>query len=238
MNIRKHIPNTITCMSLVSGCIATVMALQGNLLWAAIWIIIAAVFDFMDGFAARLLKAYSPMGKELDSLSDMVSFGVAPGMIVFWMLSQAGLPLGEIGRYIPYLAFVIPAFSGLRLAKFNIDERQTTSFIGMPVPAHALFWASAGYSLAPLAQVKPVLFIVVTLVVALATSLLLVSEIPMFSLKIKSVAWKGNERRYILVGCAVLFVALFGMLGIAGTILLYILLSIFNKRCLFYMFLL
>lgn len=230
MNIRKHIPNTITCMSLVSGCIATVVALQGNLLWAAIWIIIAAVFDFMDGFAARLLKAYSPMGKELDSLSDMVSFGVAPGMIVFWMLSQAGLPLGEIGRYIPYLAFVIPAFSGLRLAKFNIDERQTTSFIGMPVPAHALFWASAGYSLAPLAQVKPVLFIVVTLVVALATSLLLVSEIPMFSLKIKSVAWKGNERRYILVGCAVLFVALFGMLGIAGTILLYILLSIFNKR--------
>ncbi|MBC8619760.1 CDP-diacylglycerol--serine O-phosphatidyltransferase [Parabacteroides faecis] len=230
MNIRKHIPNTITCMSLVSGCIATVVALQGNLLWAAIWIIIAAVFDFMDGFAARLLKAYSPMGKELDSLSDMVSFGVAPGMIVFWMLSQASLSLGEIGRYIPYLAFVIPAFSGLRLAKFNIDERQTTSFIGMPVPANALFWASAGYSLAPLAQANPVLFIVVTLAVALATSLLLVSEIPMFSLKIKSVAWKGNERRYILVGCAVLFVALFGMLGIAGTILLYLLLSIFNKR--------
>ena len=230
MNIRRHIPNTITCMSLVSGCIATVVALQGNLLWAAIWIIIAAVFDFMDGFAARLLKAYSPMGKELDSLSDMVSFGVAPGMIVFWMLSQASLSLGEIGRYIPYLAFVIPAFSGLRLAKFNIDERQTTSFIGMPVPANALFWASAGYSLAPLAQANPVLFIVVTLAVALATSLLLVSEIPMFSLKIKSVAWKGNERRYILVGCAVLFVALFGMLGIAGTILLYLLLSIFNKR--------
>lgn len=230
MNIRKHIPNTITCMSLVSGCIATVVALQGNLLWAAIWIIIAAVFDFMDGFAARLLKAYSPMGKELDSLSDMVSFGVAPGMIVFWMLSQASLSLGEIGRYIPYLAFVIPAFSGLRLAKFNIDERQTTSFIGMPVPANALFWASAGYSLAPLAQANPVLFIVVTLAVALATSLLLVSEIPMFSLKIKSVVWKGNERRYILVGCVVLFVALFGMLGIAGTILLYLLLSIFNKR--------
>jgi len=217
-------------MSLVSGCIATVVALQGNLLWAAIWIIIAAVFDFMDGFAARLLKAYSPMGKELDSLSDMVSFGVAPGMIVFWMLSQASLSLGEIGRYIPYLAFVIPAFSGLRLAKFNIDERQTTSFIGMPVPANALFWASAGYSLAPLAQANPVLFIVVTLAVALASSLLLVSEIPMFSLKVKSVAWKGNERRYILVGCAVLFVAIFGMLGIAGTILLYVLLSIFNKR--------
>lgn len=230
MNIRKHIPNTITCLSLVSGCIAIVVALQGNLLWAAIWIIIAAVFDFMDGFAARLLKAYSPMGKELDSLSDMVSFGVAPGMIVFWMLGQAGQSLGEMGQYVPYLAFVIPAFSGLRLAKFNIDERQTTSFIGMPVPAHALFWASAGYSLAPLSQANPVLFIVVTLVVAVIMSLLLVSEIPMFSLKIKSVGWRGNERRYILVVCAVLFVAFFGMLGIAGTILLYLLLSIFNKR--------
>lgn len=230
MNIRKHIPNTITCLSLVSGCIASVMALQGQLWWAAVWIIIAAVFDFMDGFAARLLKAYSPMGKELDSLSDMVSFGVAPGMIVFWMLGQASQPLGEIGHYIPYLAFVIPAFSGLRLAKFNIDERQTTSFIGMPVPAHALFWASAGYSLAPLSQANPVAFIVVTVVVAVLMSLLLVSEIPMFSLKIKSVRWKGNERRYILVGCAVIFVAVFGMLGIAGTILLYLLLSIFNGR--------
>ncbi len=226
MNIRKHIPNTVTCMSLVSGCVATVMALQGDLWWAAVWIIVAAVFDFMDGFAARLLKAYSPMGKELDSLSDVVSFGVAPGMIVFWMLSKACLSLGDAARYVPYLAFVIPAFSALRLAKFNIDERQTTSFIGMPVPAHALFWASAGYSLAPLAEAQPVLFVVATLLVAFTTSLLLVSEIPMFSLKVKSLAWKGNERRYILVGCAVLFVAFFGMLGIAGTILLYILLSL------------
>ncbi|WP_455640792.1 CDP-diacylglycerol--serine O-phosphatidyltransferase [Parabacteroides sp.] len=230
MNIRKHIPNTITCMSLLSGCVACIMALQGNMLWAAIWIILAAVFDFCDGFAARLLKAYSPMGKELDSLSDMVSFGVAPGMIVFWMLSQAGLSLGEAGRYIPYLGFVIPVFSGLRLAKFNIDERQTTSFIGMPVPAHALFWASVGCSLAPLSQANSVLFIVVTVVVAFITSLLLVSEIPMFSLKIKSYGWKGNERRYILLIGGVAFIALFGMLGIAGTILLYILLSIFNKR--------
>ena len=230
MNIRKHIPNTITCMSLVSGCIATVMALQGNLLWAAIWIIIAAVFDFMDGFAARLLKAYSPMGKELDSLSDMVSFGVAPGMIVFWMLSQAGLPLGEIGRYIPYLAFVIPAFSGLRLAKFNIDERQTTSFIGLPVPAHALFWASVGYSVLPVIHANEGLFVLVTVILAFITSLLLVSEIPMFSLKVKSLAWKGNELRYILIACAIIFVALWGFLGISGTILLYIVLSIFNKK--------
>lgn len=232
MNIKKHIPNTITCLSLVSGCVATVMALQGNLGLAAVWIIIAAVFDFLDGFAARQLKAYSPMGKELDSLSDMVSFGVAPGMIVYWLLKDACLSasMGEIGNYIPYLAFVIPAFSGLRLAKFNIDERQTTSFIGMPVPAHALFWCSAGYSVYPLIQANEYLFIIVTVVLAIISSFLLVSEIPMFSLKIKSCKWKGNEYRYILLIGAIAFITIFGVLGIAGTILLYVLLSIFNKR--------
>ena len=206
MSIRKHIPNTITCLSLLSGCVASVMALHGNLLSALIWIIIAAVFDFCDGFAARLLKAYSPMGKELDSLSDMVSFGFAPGMVVYWLLGEAStaLPFGSLNTYIPYLAFVIPTFSGLRLAKFNIDERQTTSFIG--------------------------LFVLVTVILAFITSLLLVSEIPMFSLKVKSLAWKGNELRYILIACAIIFVALWGFLGISGTILLYIVLSIFNKK--------
>ena len=121
------------------------MALKGNLPMATLWVVVAAVFDFCDGFAARSLHAYSPMGKELDSLSDMVSFGVAPGMIAYWLLEQACMTapaLGSAAPYIPYLALVIPVFSGLRLAKFNIDERQTTSFIGMPVPAHALFWAS------------------------------------------------------------------------------------------------
>lgn len=232
MTIRKHIPNSITCLSLASGCIACVTALEGNLFLAAIWIIIAAVFDFLDGFAARLLKAYSPMGKELDSLSDMVSFGVAPGMIVFQLLREASpfLPLEFVNDYIPYLAFVIPVFSALRLAKFNIDERQTTSFIGMPVPAHALFWSSLGYSLQPVVHLNETLFVIVIIVSATLTSLLLVSELPMFSLKIKSLAWKGNELRYILIGCTILFVILFGFLGIAGAIFLYVLLSIFNKK--------
>lgn len=232
MNIKKNIPNTITCLSLVSGCVACVVALNGNLWLAAIWIIIAAVFDFLDGFAARLLKAYSPLGKELDSLSDMVSFGVAPGMVLFWLLSQAcpALPFGSLNVYVPFLAFVIPVFSGLRLAKFNIDERQTTSFLGLPVPAHALLWASAGYSVMPIIGTYPTLFVLVSVVLAIGTSLLLVSEIPMFSLKIKSLSWKGNEFRYILVVCAVLFVALWGFLGISGTILLYIVLSIFNGK--------
>lgn len=233
MSIKKSIPNIVTCCSLVSGCIACVMALKGQIPLATLWIVVAAVFDFCDGFAARSLHAYSPMGKELDSLSDMVSFGVAPGMIAFWLLEQACMTtpvLGSAATYIPYLALVIPVFSGLRLAKFNIDERQTTSFIGMPVPAHALFWASIGYAFSSSMPVDNIGFIVGIVVVAVLFSLLLVSEIPMFSLKVKSLKWKGNELRYILVAGAVAFVALFGILGIAGTILLYITLSFFNKR--------
>lgn len=232
MNIKKHIPNTITCLSLISGCIATVYAFDGNFFWAAIWIIIAAAFDFLDGFAARLLQAFSPIGKELDSLSDMVSFGVAPGMIVFTLLRMvsSNLPFGEFNTFLPYLAFVVPVFSALRLAKFNIDTRQATSFIGLPVPAHALFLASAGYSVQPVLQSNPTIFAIVTLLVTWTTSFLLVSEIPMFSLKVKSLAWKGNELRYILVACAIVFILAFGFLGLAGTIILYIILSIFNKK--------
>ena len=232
MRIKNYIPNTITCLNLVSGCVASVMALEGNLMYAVVWIMLAAVFDFFDGFAARLLKAFSPIGKELDSLADVVSFGVAPGMILFVLLSWLAptLPLGGLNEYIPYWAFVIPAFSGLRLAKFNIDEPQTTSFIGLPVPAHALFWSSLGYSVQPLLPQGGVALLVGLMALALVTSLLLVSEVPMFSLKIKSLAWKGNELRYILVACAVIFVSIWGFLGIAGTILLYVLLSIFNGR--------
>ena len=213
MSIKNSIPNFVTCCSLISGCIACIMALRGNLPMATLWIVIAAVFDFGDGFAARSLHAYSPMGKELDSLSDMT----AP-------------VLGEAAGYVPYMALVIPVFSGLRLAKFNIDERQTTSFIGMPVPAHALFWASIGYAFHSAVPVDSIGFIAGTIVAAILFSSLLVSEVPMFSLKVKSLAWKGNELRYILVAGAVVFVTLFGVLGIAGTVILYITLSFFNKR--------
>ena len=124
----------------------------------------------------------------------------------------------------------LTVFSGLRLAKFNIDERQTTSFIGMPVPAHALFWASIGYAFHSAVPVDSIGFIAGTIVAAILFSSLLVSEVPMFSLKVKSLAWKGNELRYILVAGAVVFVTLFGVLGIAGTVILYITLSFFNKR--------
>ena len=232
MNIRKYIPNTITCLNLVSGCIASVMAFEGNLLFALLWIVAAAVFDFFDGLAARALKAYSPMGKELDSLADVVSFGVAPGMILFtslriWASSSSA---GCLSEYIPYIAFVVPAFSGLRLAKFNIDERQTTSFIGLPVPAHALLWSSAAYLLQEWLLSGQTWVVVVMIAAFCATSYLLVSEVPMFSLKIKSLSWKGNELRYILIIASALLIISFGFIGISGAILLYILLSVMGGK--------
>ena len=232
MRIKKYIPNTLTCLSLFSGCVACVAAFSGNYPLALLWIVIAAVFDFSDGFAARALKAFSPIGKELDSLSDIVSFGVAPGMMLFCLLRDANLAFltPAISAFIPYLAFVIPVFSGLRLAKFNIDDRQTTSFIGLPVPAHALFWSSLICVMAPIIWRNPTLYVPILLVVAFASSYMLVSNLPMFSLKFKNFGWKGNEIRYLLIVAGLVFILLFRYLGIAGTIVLYVILSFFNKK--------
>ncbi len=232
MNIPKYIPNTITCLNLVSGCMAITMALSSNLYGALLWIIVASVFDFTDGLAARLLHAYSALGKELDSLSDIVSFGVAPGMALLVLLKQASEVIGLTGvpSYLPYFAFVIPVFSGLRLAKFNIDKRQTTSFIGMPVPAHALLWGSLACTLQPYVAIHASTLLYCGILLAVVTSFLLVSELPMFSMKAKSLAWKGNEQRYLLSIFGLLFLLLFKIPGITATILLYILLSLFNKE--------
>ena len=193
--ITRNIPNTLTCGNLVSGCIATVMALGGDARYALIWIIIGAVFDFFDGMSARLFGVSSPIGKELDSLADDVTFGVAPSAIVFAQLSVMEYPtvLASVEPYIPYCAFLIAAFSALRLAKFNLDTRQTTSFIGMPTPANALFWGS--------------------LLVSQLTSLLLVSELPMFALKFKQWGWRGNELRYSFIALSGVVIALFGVIG-------------------------
>ena len=198
--IKKHIPNFITCLNLFSGCIAVLMAFKGNYQGAFIAILVAAVFDFFDGFAARILKAYSPMGKELDSLADMVSFGFAPGMIVFSLLTEA-----NIHEWLPYLAFIIPVFSALRLAKFNIDERQTSSFIGMPTPANAIFWAGMAFSFASFLVSN--VWILVGLTVAF--SYLLVAEIPMFALKVKNLAWKDNQIQYIFLVVTIGLLAVF-----------------------------
>lgn len=217
----------LTCLNLVSGCIACTFALKGLLYYAAVFVLVAAVFDFCDGFVARFLHAYSAIGKELDSLADQVSFGVAPGMALYYTLAQSIFPQQS---YLPYAAFVIPAFSALRLAKFNVDTRQATSFLGLPVPANALFWVAGLYATQPLVPANVILYTAVALVLVAITSFLLVSEVPMFSLKIKSFAWKGNELRYLLGAGAVVFVGLWGFLGIAGTIVLYILLSLLSRK--------
>lgn len=144
--MKKHIPNSITCCNLISGCIATGLAFGNSIEMALLFIIIGAVFDFFDGMVARLLNVSSPIGKELDSLADVITFGLAPSTIIFSMLHVMSYPvfLEPLRDYLPYGAFIMAAFSALRLAKFNLDERQALGFIGLPTPANALFW---GHSL-------------------------------------------------------------------------------------------
>lgn len=208
MNIKKHIPNTITCCNLVSGCIATSYAFGGAPKMAILWIIIGAVFDFFDGMSARLLHVSSPIGKELDSLADDVTFGVAPSTIVFSQLFVMEYPaiLEPLRSWLPYTAFIIAAFSALRLAKFNLDERQTTSFIGVPTPANALFWGSLIVS-SPSWLTNDKWSVAIILAMILITSFLLVCELPLFALKFKQWSFKGNEVKYFFIGLTVIILA-------------------------------
>ena len=230
--MKKHIPNFITSLNLFSGCVAIVMAFEGAFLWVVFWVIIAAIFDFLDGMAARVLNAPSKIGKELDSLADVVSFGVAPAVAVFIMLRSYTSyleSLATIQSYIPYLAFIIPVFSALRLAKFNIDERQTSSFLGLPTPANALFWISYVYGMYNISTTNNfMLFLTLLLIIVL--SLLMVSEIPMFSFKLKNMQLKGNEKPLLLSVCAITLLLLCGVSGLAWTVLLYILISIVSVQ--------
>ena len=226
--IKRNIPNTLPCGNLVSGCIATVMAHGGDARYALIWIIIGAVFDFFDGMSARLFGVSSPIGKELDSLADDVTFGVAPSAIVFTQLSVMEYPamLADIEQYIPYCAYLIAAFSALRLAKFNLDTRQATSFIGMPTPANALFWGSLLVSQPTLIESSSWMIVAILLLIVL-TSLLLVSELPMFALKFKHWGWRSNELRYSFIILSAIVIALFGLIdGMWIVITLYFLTSV------------
>lgn len=230
--IKKAIPNTFTSLNLFSGCVASVMAFQGEYKLVVIFVIIAAFFDFSDGFAARLLKAYSPMGKELDSLADCISFGFAPSVAAFFFLSENVIKISHnpfIVAYLPYFAFLLAIFSALRLAKFNIDTRQTESFIGLNTPANALFWVSFCYGLTFTAPVITPALVYTFLVGILVFSLLMISEIPMFSLKVKSIALKGNEYRYFLILFMLAMICFVGIIGISAGILLYITLSIIQQ---------
>ena len=227
----RHIPNTVTCCNLFAGCIATVMAYEMRYDLALLFIVMAAVFDFFDGMLARLLDARSPIGKDIDSLADDISFGLAPAMIAFSLLRESDWPeaLAPFASWLPYAGFLLSVFSALRLAKFNIDPRQTSSFIGMPTPANTLFWAS-------LAAGAHGVFVgstyggVCLLVLVGLMSGLLVCELPMFSLKFKNLSWRDHRLRYVfLLGCVPLF-ALLGVAGFAAVIVWYLVLSLVTFR--------
>ena len=225
--MKKQIPNIITLLNLFSGCIAIVMAFGGNFLAVVIFVTLAAVFDFFDGLAARALGVSSKIGVELDSLADVVSFGVAPAAAVFMLLKEFTLfPdfLSPLQNYLPYLAFLIPVFSAYRLAKFNIDERQTTSFLGLPTPANGLFWITYVYGTHLLANTNGFYFYL-TIGFIFVLSLLMISEIPMFSLKLKNLKLKGNEKQLLLIVLMIAFVLLWGIIGVAWGILAYIAIS-------------
>lgn len=235
----KHIPNFITSLNLSSGFAAIIFAANGHIVTAS-WLIFAAmIFDFLDGFSARLLKAYSAIGKELDSLADIVSFGVAPGIIIYQLLSGALLFNGRIntnsdsvqGILLMMIPVIMPVCGAIRLAIFNLDSTQGTIFKGLPIPANALAVISvviAGhFSQSPLLNYftgSPSLLIVFTIIL----SLLMVSRIPLLSLKVSNLRLKGNEGRYILVGLIIIDFAVFGPLAIPLIIPLYIVSSLIS----------
>ncbi len=225
MSIKKHIPNTITCCNLISGCIATWFAFEGDFTMALLFIVIGAVFDFFDGMMARLLHVSSPIGKELDSLADDITFGFAPSAIVFSYLCTFHIHL----PFIPFLAFIMAAFSALRLAKFNLDERQALGFIGLPTPANALFWGSLVLGL----QEYNISFEGMEWAMLAGTFIscyLLIAEIPMFALKFKTWGWKGNEIKYIFILSCIPLLLLLRVSGFAAIIAWYVILSVATKK--------
>lgn len=224
--MKKHIPNTITCCNLISGCIATYYAFQAAFELALLFIVIGAVFDFFDGMVARLLHVSSPIGKELDSLADDITFGFAPSAIVFEYLR----PETEL---LPFLVFIMAAFSALRLAKFNLDERQALGFIGLPTPANALFWGAlitgAGDWMKSAPFIGPNLSLVI-LAGVFISCWLLIAEIPMFALKFKHWGWKGNEIKYLFILSCIPLLLLLGITGFAAIIAWYIILSVATTK--------
>ena len=229
--MKKHIPNALTCFNLLCGCLALVLVLRGgphhHVVLATYLVGLAAVADFFDGFAARALGVSSPIGKDLDSLADMVSFGVVPGAILFKLMEWA-LVGNPAWPYLPFAAFGLTIFSALRLAKFNNDTRQTDSFIGLPTPACTLVVAALPlilendrFGLASL-LLNPWFLLALTALL----SGLLVAEIPLFALKFKSFGWMGNRRRYVFIALALALVAGLGAVGVPLAVLLYVGLSL------------
>jgi CDP-diacylglycerol---serine O-phosphatidyltransferase len=230
--MKKHIPNIITLGNLFCGLMAIQTTFTSNFHLAFYWILLGLFLDFFDGFAARLLKVSGELGKQLDSLADMVTFGVAPSFIIYRFLTEINT-LEGLGEYLPYSAFLIAILSAVRLAKFNISTNQTDEFIGLPTPANALFFSAIpliytnGFFNAPY-------FLYIVLALILVMSLLLNSPIRLIALKFKSFGWKGNEYRFILLGCILLTILASLLINsifiaIPIIILLYIVISIIKN---------
>ncbi len=231
--MRKHVPNALSCLNLFSGCVGIVLAFEDKLVYAAFVIIFATIIDFFDGLAARVLKAYSATGEQLDSLADIVSFGILPSTIIYEMFMRSELHSSIGGQYLNYMAFLIAVFSALRLAKFNIDPRQSENFIGLPTPANALVIASLpGISIEDnfLAQwiQSPVFLAIFTLVMAF----LLVSELPLFSFKFRNGSWNDNKFRYILLVTGSILILFLKFTAFPIIFFLYLILSLIQFKTL------
>ena len=238
MTITSHLPNGITCLNLLCGYFGIMLAFQGNLLAASLLIFLAGLFDFLDGFVARALNANSPIGKELDSLADVITFGVLPGMIVYKLSTIAansgpnGFVFTSTIPWFAYLSGVIPVFSALRLAKFNIDTRQSDSFIGLPTPANAMFIASLPYIyLHPFIYTLNLSWICLApVLIGILLSGLLVSEIPLMALKFKNFAWQPNKLKYLLIIISMVLIAILQFMAAPLMLICYIILSVMDKN--------
>ncbi len=219
--MKKHIPNILTLANLFTGCIGIVYVFRDNLVFAAYAIWIAAVFDFFDGFTARILKVSSPIGKELDSLADMVTFGVLPSFILFKMMS------GTTYELLPFIAFALALFSAMRLAKFNVDTRQTDSFIGMPTPAAAFFVSGLPFWQAQYPELISWQYV---LIITIALSLLLVAPIEMLALKFLKYSVKSNWQRYLVILLSLLAFVLLGSMSLPVIIILYLIISLITPK--------
>lgn len=237
--IKKQIPNSITALNLLSGIFAIIATFEGALLWAGFFIALGAFFDFFDGLAARLLNVKSDMGKEMDSLADLVSFGVAPGFIVYQLMLQSeNLPLWILFDYntAAFLAFLVPVLAAFRLAKFNIDTRQTDSFIGLPSPANALFFGSLPFILSATYSIDLPVFqnwianywFLLGLVVLI--SVLMVAELPLFALKFSNLSWHDNVFRFVFLSISLGLLIFLQFAAFPIIILLYIALSIIQNK--------
>lgn len=219
--IKQHIPNALTSLNLASGMAGILFVLDGDLEYGAYFIFLAAVFDFLDGFVARMLKVSGEIGKQLDSLADMVTFGVLPAFILFSLITY-----NTENQYLPYTAFLIGIFSALRLAKFNIDVRQSDRFIGVPTPANALLISTLPF----LAEKSPFFesllsnpYILVG--IGIVMSFLLVAELPLIALKFKDFSFGKNIFRYLVVAFSLISLIIYGIAGIPFAIIMYIALS-------------